>query len=77
MTEKNDSPSLAAAVVTQILNAAGIAGIILVVLKITDTIVWPWWAVLMPWFLIVGFYVLLFSVWALVYVYNKGRESRR
>ncbi|RIJ65519.1 transmembrane Fragile-X-F protein [Rummeliibacillus sp. POC4] len=42
--------------------------IIFVVLKLTDTVTWSWWIVLLPELIAVGIYLILFIVWLVLFI---------
>ena len=77
MTQTPDSSNMAAAAVSRTLNWIGIAGIVLLVLKITDSIDWPWWAVTLPSIIVVSAYTTLLIIWVALHSYNKGRGTAR
>lgn len=55
----------------------GVLGVIFIVLKLVGVIDWSWWLVLLPELVVIGFYLLLFSLIGIANVAETGTRRRK
>jgi len=55
----------------------GVLGVIFIVLKLVGVIDWSWWLVLLPEFVAIGFYLVLFALIGIANIAETGTRRRK